>query len=72
MSAGHTKAILMALLDEVAAGEEVEVTKRGHVMARIVPAGSARSVRGCARSIAASNAADEELFDIGPDHGDQL
>jgi antitoxin (DNA-binding transcriptional repressor) of toxin-antitoxin stability system len=72
VTASIAKATLIALLDDVASGEEVEIRKRGRVVARMVPAGSARALRGCAATIAASNAADEELFCTYEDRGARL
>ncbi len=42
MTATELKARLLAVLDEVAEGNEVEVTKRGHVVAWLVPAAGGR------------------------------
>ncbi len=72
MSAARAKATLMALLDEVAAGEEVEIRKRGHVIVRLVPVGSAHTLCGCAAAIAASNAPDEGLFRANSGGDDRL
>ena len=38
MTATEVKAKILGLLDEVAAGEEVEITKHGRTVARLVPA----------------------------------
>ena len=38
----EAKTHLSALLDEVARGEEIVITRRGVAVARLVPAGSAR------------------------------
>ena len=46
LSASAAKARLLALLDEVAAGEEIEITKRGHTVARPVPASGPRALKG--------------------------
>jgi len=37
-TATEVKATILALLDDVAAGDEVEITKHGRVVARLVPA----------------------------------
>lgn len=46
MTATHIKATLLAVLDRVAGGEEVEITKRGRVVARLVPAHGPHGLRG--------------------------
>ncbi|MDQ6947669.1 MAG: type II toxin-antitoxin system prevent-host-death family antitoxin, partial [Actinomycetota bacterium] len=38
MTATEAKAKILALLDEVAAGDEAEITKHGRTLARLVPA----------------------------------
>jgi prevent-host-death family protein len=46
MTATEIKATLLAVLDRVATGEEVEITKRGRVVARLVPANGPQGLRG--------------------------
>ncbi len=46
LTATEARATILALLDEVAAGDEVEITKHGRVVARLVPAHGGRSLRG--------------------------
>ncbi|MCI0635050.1 MAG: type II toxin-antitoxin system prevent-host-death family antitoxin [Actinobacteria bacterium] len=53
------------MLDEVAAGDEVEITKHGKTVARLVPAGGSRALRGSLQGIAMTAARDEELFATG-------
>lgn len=65
MTATDAKAKLLALLDEVAAGEEVEITKHGHVVARLVPASGPPSLQGKLAGVAMTNADDEQLFTTG-------
>jgi len=65
LTATETKARILALLDEVAAGEEIEITKHGRVVARLVPAGGAHGLRGCMTGVARSVAKDEDLFSTG-------
>ena len=38
MTATEVKAKILALLEEVAAGDEIEITKHGRTVARLVPA----------------------------------
>jgi prevent-host-death family protein len=65
MTATETKAKILALLDEVAAGEEVEITKHGRTVARLVPAAGPHSLKGMFAGIAVSAADEEELFTTG-------
>ncbi len=65
MTATEVKAKILALLDEVAAGEEVEITKHGHVVARLVPACGPHSLAGALTGVAMSAAAEEDLFTTG-------
>jgi prevent-host-death family protein len=65
MTATQVKASILALLDEVAAGEEVEITKHGAVVARLVPARGAHALRGAVAGMARSAVPDEGLFGTG-------
>lgn len=67
MTATELKAKLLATLDEVAGGEEVEITKHGRTVARLVPARASGSrLRGMMAGIAATITDDEEeLFSTG-------
>lgn len=65
ISATEAKAKLLALLDEVAAGEEVEITRRGVTIARLAPARGPYALKGKFRGIVTSSASDEELFSTG-------
>ena len=65
LTATEAKARILALLDEVAAGDEVEITKYGRTVARLVPAGSSRALEGSLAGIAMTVAGDEELFATG-------
>ncbi len=65
VTATEAKARILALLDEVAAGEEVQITKRGRMVARLVPAVSPSALRGALAGVAASAASDDELFTPG-------
>jgi prevent-host-death family protein len=65
LTATETKAKILALLDDVAAGDEVQITKHGHVVARLVPAGGPESLRGKLSGVAISAADDEDLFATG-------
>ena len=65
MTATETKAKILALLDEVAAGDEIEITKHGRTVARLIPACGPNSLRGKFAGVAVSAADDEELFTTG-------
>jgi prevent-host-death family protein len=65
MTATQVKAHILALLDEVAAGEQVEITKHGRTVARLVPAHGPHSLRDRFKGAAMSSAGDEELFSTG-------
>ncbi len=65
MTATEVKAQILALLDEVAAGEEIEITKHGHPVARLVPAKGAHALKGKLAKVAMTAADDEHLFTTG-------
>jgi prevent-host-death family protein len=65
VTATEAKARILALLDEVAGGQEVEITKHGRVVARLVPATGPHALRGSLTQVAMSAAEDEQLFTTG-------
>lgn len=65
MTASDIKAKILAVLDEVADGAEVEITKHGRVVARLVPAGGPPALAGTLAGVARSVAEDDELFSTG-------
>lgn len=65
MTATQLKAQILALLDEVSAGEAIEITKHGRTIARLVPAHGPQSLRGRMAGVAATAADDEGLFTTG-------
>lgn len=65
MTATELKAQLLAVLDSVAAGEQVEITKRGKAVARLVPTRGPHGLRGLHVGVAATAASDDELFTTG-------
>lgn len=67
MSATETKARFFAVLDEVAAGQVVEITKRGKVVAKLSPVRGVNSLRDALSGVAVSAASDEDLFTTGLD-----
>ncbi|PZS16374.1 MAG: type II toxin-antitoxin system prevent-host-death family antitoxin [Pseudonocardiales bacterium] len=65
MTATEVKAKILAVLDEVAGGDEVEITKHGRTVARLVPAHGAASVKGAMTGVAITAADDDALFSTG-------
>jgi prevent-host-death family protein len=65
VTATEAKTRLLALLDEVAAGQEVEITKHGRAVARLVPAVGAHALKGSMNGIAMTVGAEEDLFTTG-------
>lgn len=65
VTATEAKAKLLGLLDEVAAGDEVEITKHGRTIARLVPAGGRSGLRGSMVGLAITTDPDDELFSTG-------
>jgi prevent-host-death family protein len=65
VTATEAKARILALLDDVAAGEEVEITRHGRTVARVVPATGGRAAKGALSGVALSAAEDDELFSTG-------
>lgn len=65
MTATDAKAKFLAVLDDVAAGEEVEITRHGRTVARIVPAGRPHALRGMFEGVVHTDADDEDLFGTG-------
>jgi prevent-host-death family protein len=62
VTASEAKARILSLLDEVALGDEVEITKYGKTVARLVPAGGAQGLKGSMTGVALTAARDEEIF----------
>jgi len=65
MTATEVKAKILAVLDDVAAGEEVEITKHGQLVARLVPAKGPHGLKGRFEGTAISTVGDDELFSTG-------
>jgi prevent-host-death family protein len=65
VTATDAKARILRLLDDVAAGEEIEITRHGRPVARLVPASGARSLRGSFEGVAMSAVEEDELFSTG-------
>ena len=65
LTATEVKVTILALLDDVAAGDEVEITKHGRVVAQLVPARGPHRIRGALAGTARSTAGDDALFTTG-------
>ncbi len=65
MTATEVKGHILALLDEVAGGEQVEITKHGRTVARLVPAHGPHSLRGRFVGVAITADAEDELLTTG-------
>jgi prevent-host-death family protein len=65
VTATQAKARMLRLLDDAEAGEEVEITRHGRIVARLVPATGARSLEGCMAGVARAADPGDELFSTG-------
>ncbi len=65
MTATEVKAKILALLDDVADGEEIEITKHGRTVARLVAATGPHALKGRLAGVAMTAADDDELFTTG-------
>ena len=65
MTATEVKAKLLALLNEVERGEEIEITRHGVTVARLAPARGPHSFKGRFAGVAMTAAEDEDLFSTG-------
>ena len=65
MTATEAKARILALLDQVEAGEEVEITRHGRTVARLTAATGPHALEGMLAGIALTAAPDDDLFTTG-------
>jgi prevent-host-death family protein len=65
VTATVAKTKMLRLLDEAAAGEEIEITRHGRPVARLVPAFGARSLKGSYEGMAMTAGEEEQLFSTG-------
>jgi prevent-host-death family protein len=65
VTATEAKARILGLLDDVAQGEIVEITKRGRTVARLVPAEGPHGLKAMFAGLAMSARSDDELFSTG-------
>lgn len=56
---------MLRLLDEAAAGEEIEITRHGRPVARLVPASGPRSIKGSFEGVAMTAVEEQQLFSTG-------
>ncbi len=69
MTATQLKAKILSVLDDVAAGDEVEITKHGRTIARLVPARGPAALKGALVGVAMTAASDESLYSTGEHWG---
>jgi prevent-host-death family protein len=62
VTATDAKAKILRLLDDAAAGEEIEITKHGLTVARLVPAHGARTLKGSFEGVAMTAGDERDLF----------
>ena len=67
VTATEAKAKLLSLLDKVADGEDIEITRHGRLVARIVPARGAMALKDMFKGIVttAPGVTEEQLFSTG-------
>jgi prevent-host-death family protein len=62
VTATTAKATILRLLDEAEAGEEIEITRHGRQVARLVPPHGPRSLKGLFKGRARTAVDEEELI----------
>lgn len=62
VTATEAKATILSLLDEVETGEEIEITRHGRLVARLVPARAGSALRGALAGQMWSSVDDEALL----------
>ena len=65
MTATEVKTHLLALLDQVENGQEIEITRHGNKIAVIKPVKSSATLWGKFIGVASSNADEEDLYSTG-------
>ena len=65
MTATETKAKLLSLLDDVSNGEEIEITKHGRTVARLVPGRAAHALKGKLAGVAWTADPTDDLLSTG-------
>ena len=65
VTATEAKAHLLALLDEAAAGQEIEITRHGRTVARLVPARGPNALKDALLGIARTADPEDDLLSTG-------
>jgi prevent-host-death family protein len=65
VTATVAKATILRLLDDAAAGEEIEITRHGRAVARLVPPLGARSLKGSFEGVAMTVDDEDQLLSTG-------
>lgn len=65
VTATEAKAKILSLLDEVVAGQEVEITRHGRTVARLVPATGPHALKASLVGVAMTAGREEDLFTTG-------
>jgi prevent-host-death family protein len=65
MPVTEVKAKLLALLDEVERGEEIEITRHGRTIARITPAREPHALKGMFQGLVWTTDPDDDLSTTG-------
>ncbi|MCL1897452.1 MAG: type II toxin-antitoxin system prevent-host-death family antitoxin [Micrococcales bacterium] len=65
MTASDFKATVLAVLDDVAQGDEVQITKHGKPVARLVPVSNPSGLWGRFVDTVAVDCPDEDLYQTG-------
>lgn len=65
MTATAAKASFLRLLDEAASGEEIEITRHGRPVARLVPPSGARTLKGMFEGRARTAVDEDDLLSTG-------
>lgn len=65
MTATEFKARVLAVLDDVDQGDEVEITKHGRTVARLIPARGAHGLVGKHEGMGRQLVGDEAMFSTG-------
>ena len=63
VTATAAKANFLRLLDEAVAGEEIEITRHGRPVARLMPPTGPRSMKGMFQGLARTAVNEEKLID---------
>ena len=65
VTATEAKAKLLGLLDDVAPGEEIEITKHGRTVVRLVAASGPNALKGRLSGVAMTAGDEEDVFTTG-------